>query len=120
MKKYIISLLLITVTIFSGCSKQSSSLYYWGNYQSQIHTYLKDESKDLQNQISSLEEILNKATSQNKLVPPGYHAHLGLLYLDNSQIDKFHEQLNKEKELYPESKEFISFLLKSNNQKDVK
>ena len=46
-------------------------------------------------------------------VPPGYHAHLGLLYGEQGDLGKFAEQVAQEKSKFPESQTFMDFLLRN-------
>ena len=44
-------------------------------------------------------------------VPPGYHAHLGLLYLNAGKTDQALAAWQQEKNLFPESTKYIDFLI---------
>ena len=46
-----------------------------------------------------------------KPVPPGYNAHLGLLYAEGEQTDQMLKYFEAEKALYPESASYMDFLL---------
>lgn len=43
--------------------------------------------------------------------PPGFHAHLGMLYAQQGQDDQALQALLTEKTLFPESTTYIDFLL---------
>lgn len=58
-------------------------------------------------------EKIVQVNKQNKPMPPGFHAHLGLLYGEAGRFDEMRNQFLIEKELFPESAEFIDFLLAS-------
>ncbi|MGL4507790.1 MAG: DUF4810 domain-containing protein [Aeromonas sobria] len=47
-------------------------------------------------------------------MPPGFHAHLAMLYAQQGRDNLALEHFEKEKQLFPESTTFINFLL---NQK---
>ena len=103
----IISLLL------SGCATQQNTLYQWGSYQPEVYEYLKGDGASYADQINALELDLEKAKSSNRQVPPGYQAHLGMLYAHMGNYDKMAECFAAEKAMYPEATPFMDFLLKS-------
>ena len=108
------TILIFFIALFlSGCASKPRSLYYWGNYQPELYGYLKGDSKGHKEQIGSLEEPLQKARSQDMHLPPGYYAHVGLLHLEDGNLDEFKKFLEIEKELFPESAEYVGFLLKT-------
>nr|WP_314903561.1 DUF4810 domain-containing protein [uncultured Campylobacter sp.] len=103
--------------LLSGCADDSPrQLYYWdGAYTSSVYEYLTQEG-DTGAQIAALEESLQKAYQRAAKVPPGLHAHLGLLYLSQGNGAKFKAYVEKEAELYPESREYAMFLLNQNGK----
>ena len=103
--------------LLSGCADDSPrQLYYWdGAYTSSVYEYLTQEG-DAGAQIAALEESLQKAYQRAAKVPPGLHAHLGLLYLSQGNGAKFKAYVEKEAELYPESRDYAMFLLNQNSK----
>ena len=103
--------------LLSGCADDSPrQLYYWdGAYTSSVYEYLSEEG-DAGAQIAALEESLQKAYQRAAKVPPGLHAHLGLLYLSQGNGAKFKAYVEKEAELYPESRDYAIFLLNQNGK----
>nr|WP_314127744.1 DUF4810 domain-containing protein [uncultured Campylobacter sp.] len=103
--------------LLSGCADDSPrQLYYWdGAYTSSVYEYLTEEG-DAGSQIAALEESLQKAYQRAAKVPPGLHAHLGLLYLSQGNGAKFKAYVEKEAELYPESRDYAMFLLNQNGK----
>lgn len=103
--------------LLSGCADDSPrQLYYWdGAYTSSVYEYLTEEG-DASAQIAALEESLQKAYQRAAKVPPGLHAHLGLLYLSQGNGTKFKAYVEKEAELYPESRDYAMFLLNQNGK----
>ncbi|MFJ2994126.1 DUF4810 domain-containing protein [Pandoraea sp. NPDC087047] len=99
------------IVTLSGCATQPNPLYDWEGYQPQVYEYFKGESKEAQ--IIALERDLEKIKASNNAAPPGYHAHLGLLYASVGKSDKMVEQFQIEKTLFPESANYIDFLLKN-------
>lgn len=103
--------------LLSGCADDSPrQLYYWdGAYTSSVYEYLTEEG-EAGAQIAALEESLQKAYQRAAKVPPGLYAHLGLLYLSQGNGAKFKAYVEKEAELYPESRDYAMFLLNQNNK----
>ena len=103
--------------LLSGCADDSPrQLYYWaGAYTSSVYKYLTEEG-DAGAQIAALEESLQKAYQRAAKVPPGLYAHLGLLYLSQGNGAKFKAYVEKEAELYPESRDYAMFLLNQNSK----
>lgn len=103
--------------LLSGCADNSPrQLYYWdGAYTSSVYEYLTEEG-DAGAQIAALEQSLQKAYQRAAKVPPGLHAHLGLLYLSQGNGAKFKAYVEKEAELYPESRDYAMFLLNQNSK----
>ena len=103
--------------LLSGCADDSPrQLYYWdGAYTSSVYEYLTEEG-DAGAQIAALEQSLQKAYQRAAKVPPGLHAHLGLLYLSQGNGAKFKAYVEKEADLYPESRDYTMFLLNQNGK----
>lgn len=114
----IIGLLSISL-LFAGCAKQKT-LYYWGDYQSNLYDYYKVDKTSIEEQISSLQSIIEKAKSFGMSVPPGLHAQLGLLYAQTGQKTDALKQFETEKQLFPESAHFIQFIQEKYNGKRKK
>ena len=103
--------------LLSGCADNSPrQLYYWdGAYTGSVYEYLSEEG-DAGAQIAALEQSLQKAYQRAAKVPPGLHAHLGLLYLSQGNGAKFKVYVEKEAQLYPESRDYAMFLLNQNSK----
>ncbi|MFJ7141984.1 DUF4810 domain-containing protein [Pseudomonas sp. JDS08PS003] len=102
---------LLCSVLLAGCSGPKT-LYQWETYQAQTYEYFKGEEAR-EAQVEALERDLQKIKSTGKAVPPGYHAHLGMLYADLGKDDQMVQQFNTEKALFPESARYMDFLLKS-------
>ena len=101
----------LALAALTGCATQPRPLYYWGEYQSQQYAYFKKQDTP-QAQLAKLDETANKAASQNLPLPPGFNAHLGLLYLQSGQGGKAQMAFQTEKARFPESAAYMDFLLK--------
>jgi len=98
--------------ILGGCASGSQPLYYWGSYQPQVYQRLKGETTP-EEQIGALEEDVQKARSKGLALPPGYHAHLGLLYAEIGKEDQVRQEFETEKTLFPESATYMDFLMRN-------
>lgn len=111
-----LSAALLGTAFMAGCAQKAAPLYYWGSYQPQVYEYFKGDGKSYEEQIIALEADVQKARAAGSLLPPGYHAHLGLLYLKAGKDDQVKQQFETEKTQYPESSSFMDFLLKKFNK----
>ncbi len=100
-------------TMLGGCATHSNSraLYNWGSYQQQVYESLKDGGSSPEEQISALERDMQKAQARGEALPPGYHAHLAMLYGKVGKSDQVRQQLEAEKAQFPESTTFMDFML---------
>lgn len=113
MKNYIY-LLFILVTLLGACATAPPTLYSWGNYEASSYNYLKNaDPESLQALVNTYENIIDTQKGSRGTVPPGIYADFGFLMIQNGDSDRGMEYLNKEIELYPESKIFIERILKS-------
>ena len=106
------SLLLMVAALLTGCAEPS--IYSWGRYESVVYTTFSDPGKvPPERQVELLEEDYQKARSENKPVPTGFHAHLGYLYVQLGKADAARQEFETEKSLFPESAVFMDRLLKN-------
>ena len=99
--------------VLAACVQQPKTMYNWASYQPEVYAYLKEEGSDYATQAQALEENIETARSANQSLPPGFHAHLGMLYLKLGSGDKAVEELQIEKQAFPESAPFMDFLLRN-------
>ncbi|MCX2561811.1 DUF4810 domain-containing protein [Acetobacter farinalis] len=99
----------------SGADK-TPPLYSWQDYPTQQYLYLKGQT-DPQAQITVLEKDVQKAQSKGLALPPGFHAHLGMLYATTGRTDLAQQEFSQEKTLFPESATYMDFLLKNLGKK---
>lgn len=95
----------------SGCATRQPPLYYWGNYTDQQYEYLKG-AQGPEEGIQNLEKIKEQAKSKGRALPPGMQAHLGLLYGQSGRTDLFEQNMQAEKQAFPESAKYVDFLTK--------
>lgn len=108
------ALALAMLLTLSACQTAPKPLYEWGGYQKQVYAHFKNDGSAEQ-QIAVLEQSIERAIAHGTTPPPGYFAHLGLLYLNVGHDDKAAQAWIKEKALFPESTRYMDFLL--NNMK---
>lgn len=102
----------VAVAALSGC-QTTKPLYNYGAYQDTVYAHFKNEDSSVTQEIDALEKTIAKSAAKNLPVAPGVNAHLGYLYIESGQMDLGVAYLRKEKALYPESAQFIDFLLKN-------
>jgi hypothetical protein len=104
-------LALVTTATLGGCVTQPQTLYYWDGYQQQVYQRF-DNTTGTEEQIAALEASLQKARAADRALPPGFHAHLGMLYADIGRADQVRQQFETEKTLFPESAHYMDFLMR--------
>ena len=109
MKKGGVALALAMSAMLTGCATAPKTLYQWDGYQPQVYQYLKGESPE--QQIAEMEKSLALISAKGNSVPPGFHAHLGMLYSITGKPDQVATQFEDEKKLFPESAAYMDFLL---------
>ncbi|MFC3942553.1 MULTISPECIES: DUF4810 domain-containing protein [Pseudomonas] len=112
-----IAVVAISGAVLAGCNHRPTTLYDWEGYEPQVHQYFEGQAKEAQ--VQALEADLQKMKAANRPAPPGYHAHLGMLYGSLGKDDQMVQQLQTEKALFPESSTYMDFLL-SNAQRGSK
>lgn len=98
--------------LLSGC-KTTDTIYYHGDYNKLVYAYFKGDQAALEEQIASIQRIIQAAEAKGKPVAPGVHAHLGLLYFDTGNSAQGQQHFEYEKALFPESAKYLDFLLNS-------
>lgn len=104
---------LLACALLGGCATQQQSLYQWQGYQGNVDAYFRTDKLSTDAQTQRMEEDLQKIKASGGVVPPGYYAHLGLLYGQQGKLDQFAAQVQAEKTQFPESETFMDFLLRN-------
>lgn len=99
------------VTALMGCTQPTKPLYHWEGYQRQLYEHFKGTESDAQAQLRQLEAQAQKAQGAGAALPPGFRAHIGLLYLNLGRADEAQKQFESEKAVFPESAPYMDFLL---------
>lgn len=108
-----VTVLTTLLLALSGCASKPSTLYQWQGYQANVDRHFRADSASLDAQVQSMQSDLQKIQAQGAAVPPGYHAHLGLLYGQQGNMEGFVAQMQMEKKLFPESQTYVDFLLRN-------
>lgn len=102
--------LLLAAAVLAGCATTPKPIYHWDNYQSTVYEYYKSDESPEQ-QIAALKENIEKSRATGLPVPPGLHAHLGMLYANTGKPESAMAEFNTEKTTFPESAPFMDFLM---------
>lgn len=103
----------------SSCMTPVKSLYSWDKYDTAVYTYYKKQTpKSLEKVTKMYEKITTDPRGTRQVPPPGACAEYGyLLCLQGKQAQGI-PLLEKEMELYPESKKFVERIISSINKKE--
>lgn len=103
-------MLYTAMLILTGCAAKSpQKMYNWNGYQDSVYHFYTNETSP-QEQIATLQKLVELSKANNKPVPPGVHAQLGMLYGNTGNADLAMGEFNAEKSQYPESASYINFL----------
>ena len=105
------SVLVLAAGVLAGCRTSNPGLYQWGSYQPQVYQHLKGESPN--EQIATLEKDLQRMNAAGRMAPPGFHAHLGMLYSMVGRTDLVATEFQEEIRLFPESTTYMDRLLET-------
>ncbi|ABC37024.1 conserved hypothetical protein [Burkholderia thailandensis E264] len=98
--------------LLAGCAaNQPKPLYQWDGYQPQVYEYFKGQTSP-EDQIDALEKALQQIRAKGNRPPPGFEAHLGMLYASVGKEQQAEQAFQAEKASFPESSPFMDFLLK--------
>lgn len=102
----------ILTLLLSSCAT-TKTLYSWYDYDDAVHSFTKDRTpKSEEHLIKVYERLINTPNGTKKMVQPGICAEYGYLLLKQDKKEEGLKLLKKEVELYPESKVFITRIIK--------
>lgn len=105
------------VILLGACATAPKTMYHWEGYQSQVYAYLKGDTSSPLEQLALLEAQAEKARATGAVLPPGFRAHLAMLYLRLDRPTEAKQALEAEKTAFPESAQYMDFALKSLGEK---
>lgn len=89
--------------------RQNSRYYHWGTYEQSVAELTQSQGLvDVDAHIVAFVEQIERTRQEGGRIPPGLHAHLGLLYSLRGELDFAQAAFESEQELYPESVTFLS------------
>ncbi len=93
----------VSLSIFVfGCAANTKN--HWDEYESLIYSQYHEPGKATpEYQIDKMQADIQVAKSKNKLLPPGYYAHLGYQYLQAGKSGEAKQCFEIEKRQFPES-----------------
>ena len=103
-------------SVLVGCATRPQPLYQWGNFTGFTYDLLRAEGKSPAEQIDLMVAHIQAVEQAGKKVPPGFHAHLALLYLKAGKNDAAKVHFEAERREFPESAHYIDSLMKAKNQ----
>jgi len=115
MKKNILKAALFAgcLCALASCSTSQKSLYSWYNYEDATYTYGKKATPELYTKMmEEYAKMEEKQKGVRGVVPPGFNAEYGFLLYKEGKKEEGLKYLNKEIEMYPESKTYISRIIK--------
>ncbi len=95
-----------------GCARAPKRLYHWEAFQDQLYEYFKADRSSPEEQLRILGAQVEKARARGAALPPGFRAHLAMLYLQLGRNGEAKQELEAEKVNFPESAQYMDFLLK--------
>lgn len=110
MKKIILSGAIIA--LFASCSS-TKTLYSWYNYEDATYQYNKKRTDETK--VKMMEQylkLIQKQKGTRKVVPPGLYAEYGYVFYMGGKKEEGLDFLKQEIKLYPESKTYISRIIK--------
>lgn len=102
-----------------GCAQPVKPLYHWDGFQRQLYEHFKGDGSSPGEQLLVLEAQAQKAAASGAALPPGFRAHLAIVYLKLGRDAEARLQLEGEKAAFPESAAYMDFLLKNAKAKNT-
>jgi len=105
-----VSAVLAMMLLVAGCG--TKTLYEWGDYQNSLYVmWVEPEDFDPADHLRILTEQVAEIESEERAVPPGVRAHIGMLQHQAGNVVEARRYLAAEKAAFPESTIFVDGLL---------
>lgn len=102
----------VAVLAISSCTT-TKTLYSWHGYEEATYQYSKKSTERLHAKVlEEYKKVTDKQKGTRGVVPPGLYAEYGYLLCKGGKKEEGLSLLKKEIELYPESEEYISRIIK--------
>jgi hypothetical protein len=95
-----------------GCAEAPKRLYHWDGFQAQLYEHFKGDGSSPDEQLRILNDQAQRARASGLDLPPGFHAHIAMIYLRLGRDQEAKLALESEKASFPESTQYMDFLLK--------
>lgn len=103
--------LIAAVAAISGCAQAPKPLYSWETFPRQQYETLLREGVSPESQILAMEAHAEKARGNGSALPPGFRAHLGMLYLAVGNAQAARQMWQAEMTAFPEAAPYMNRLL---------
>ena len=112
-KLYILAAQLSALLLLSACGTTQKPLYSWYDTENAAYKYTKRQTdKDLTKAMEQYKLVISKQKGSRGVVPPGVNAEYGYLLVKAGKKEEGLTLLKAEMDAYPESKTFISRIVK--------
>jgi len=95
-----------------GCAEAPKRLYHWDGFQAQLYQHFKGDESSPDEHLRILHEQSQRARASGGALPPGFRAHVAMIYLRLGRDTEATLELEAEKANFPESTQYMDFLLK--------
>lgn len=102
-----------SAVLLGACATAPQPLYQWGGFPSHAYDALRGEGKTPVEQVDLMVAHAQKVSAAGQKLPPGYHAHLGLLLLKLGRNDAAQAAFEAERAAFPESSQYIDAMAKA-------
>jgi hypothetical protein len=99
--------------VLVGCAQPVKPMYHWDGFQRQMYEHFKGDGTSPSEQLAVLEAQMQRAAAGSLALPPGFRAHLAIVYLKLGREQEARLHLEAEKAAFPESVPYMDFLLKN-------
>ncbi len=110
----------VAALCLGGCATGPKPLYHWEGYQRQVYEYFKGDGSSPAEQLGAMQAQAEKARAAGAALPPGFRAHVALLQMRLGRYDEARQMIEAEKTAFPESSQYMDFVLKSMGEKTGK
>ncbi|MDO4790205.1 MAG: DUF4810 domain-containing protein [Porphyromonas sp.] len=103
--------------LLSSCNL-SRNLYSWYAYEDVSYRASKTRAeKDVEALVMTYQKMIARQEGLRRTVPPGIYAEYGFVLLKQNRTDEGIAMLEKEIELYPESRKYISRIIEQHRKR---
>lgn len=108
---------LLGAVALTGCATPPAQMYHWSGYQQSVYDYMKGDVADPSTQLQRMTAQADVARAAKRPLPPGFRAHVAMLDIQLGNYGDAKQQFEAEKLAFPESAQYMDFLLKQMTEK---